>query len=130
MKKVAGKLKLELSYFRELQAFSQFASDLDPATQARLIRGTIMVELLKQANGQPLGFQQQATLIYAGINGYLDNIPVSQIKQFEQLVNDKLSTSHSDLNAMMIKDKKLTDEVEIGIKLLLSEVVKELSVEV
>jgi F-type H+/Na+-transporting ATPase subunit alpha len=54
MKKVAGKLKLELSYFRELQAFAQFASDLDPATQARLTRGRIMVELLKQPNGKPL----------------------------------------------------------------------------
>lgn len=125
MKKVAGKLKLELSYFRELQAFSQFASDLDPATQARLTRGTIMVELLKQANGKPLWFQKQATLIYAGINGYLDNIDVSQIRLFEQTVNDKLETSHSDLNALMIKDKKLNGDVEAGIKKLLDEVVAE-----
>jgi len=126
MKKVAGKLKLELSYFRELQAFSQFASDLDPATQARLTRGTIMVELLKQKNGKPLGFQQQATLIYAGINGYLDNIDVSQIKQFENTLYDKLATSHSDLNALMLKDKKLNGDVEAGIKKVLEEVVAEI----
>lgn len=125
MKKVAGKLKLELSYFRELQAFAQFASDLDPATQARLKRGTIMVELLKQGNGKPLWFQNQATLIYAGINGYLDNIDVSQIRWFEQTVNDKLMTSYSDLNALMIKDKKLNSDVEAGIKKLLDEVVAE-----
>jgi F-type H+/Na+-transporting ATPase subunit alpha len=126
MKKVAGKLKLELSYFRELQAFAQFASDLDPATQARLTRGKIMVELLKQPNGKPLGFQKQATLIYAGINGYLDDIEVSQIRQFEQMINDKLDTSYSELNALMLKDKKLTGDIEDGIKKLVSEVVSEI----
>ncbi len=126
MKKVAGKLKLELSYFRELQAFAQFASDLDPATQARLTRGKIMVELLKQPNGKPLGFQKQATLIYAGINGYLDDIELSQIKQFEYMISDKLDTSYSDLNALMLKDKKLTGDIEDGIKKLISEVVSEI----
>jgi F-type H+/Na+-transporting ATPase subunit alpha len=126
MKKVAGKLKLELSYFRELQAFAQFASDLDPATQARLTRGRIMVELLKQPNGKPLWFQKQATLIYAGINGYLDDIDVSQIKKFEQMINDKLDTSYSELNTLMLKDKKLTGDIEDGIKKLVSEVVSEI----
>lgn len=126
MKKVSGKLKLELSYFRELQAFAQFASDLDPATQARLKRGTIMVELLKQKNGKPLGFHQQAAMIYAGINGYLDKIDISQIRQFEETLYGKLATSHSDTNDLMLKDKKLNDNVEAGIKKLLDEVVSEM----
>jgi len=127
MKKVAGKLKLELSYFRELQAFSQFASDLDAATQARLTRGKIMVELLKQPNGRPIPFQKQATLIYAGINWYLDAIQLGQIAEFEQLVSQKLDTSHQELNMLMIKQQKLTDEVEQGIKHLLDEVVQEMA---
>ena len=77
MKQVAGKLKLELAQFAELEAFSQFASDLDKATQNQLARGQRLRELLKQAQGAPLSVPQQVVTIYTGINGYLDDVEVS-----------------------------------------------------
>ena len=82
MKQVAGKLKLELAQFAELEAFSQFASDLDAATQNQLARGVRLREILKQPQNSPLGVDQQVALIYAGLNGYLDDLEVGQIKSF------------------------------------------------
>merc|ERR1712115_560951 len=82
MKKVAGKLKLELAQFAELEAFSQFASDLDEATQKQLARGTRLREVLKQPQNSPLSVGQQVALIYTGINGILDDIEVSQVKAY------------------------------------------------
>lgn len=84
MKKVAGKLKLSLANFRELAAFSQFASDLDESTQKVLERGKRLVELLKQPVNMPVPFFKQVVLIYAGTNGYLDKLALPQIKKFEQ----------------------------------------------
>merc|ERR1712210_252548 len=82
MKTVAGKLKLELAQFAELEAFSQFASDLDEATQKQLARGTRLRELLKQPQNSPLSVPQQVAIIYAGINGYLDDVPVDSVKKY------------------------------------------------
>jgi F-type H+-transporting ATPase subunit alpha len=82
MKQVAGKLKLELAQFAELEAFSQFASDLDAATQNQLARGVRLRELLKQKNNSPLAVEEQIALIYSGINGFLDDLEVSQVKAF------------------------------------------------
>merc|ERR1712113_99166 len=82
MKQVAGKLKLELAQFAELEAFSQFASDLDAATQAELARGQRLREMLKQPQNSPIPVEEQVALIYAGINGYLDDVPVSEVKAF------------------------------------------------
>merc|ERR1712146_575224 len=82
MKQVAGKLKLELAQFAELEAFSQFASDLDQATQNQLARGQRLRELLKQAQTAPLTIEEQVATIYAGINGYVDGIPVPQVRSF------------------------------------------------
>ena len=82
MKQVAGKLKLELAQFAELEAFSQFASDLDAATQNQLARGVRLRELLKQQQNSPLAVNEQIALIYAGINGFLDDLEVSQVKPF------------------------------------------------
>ena len=82
MKQVAGKLKLELAQFAELEAFSQFASDLDAATQNQLARGVRLRELLKQKNSSPLAVEEQIALIYSGINGFLDDLEVSQVKAF------------------------------------------------
>jgi F-type H+-transporting ATPase subunit alpha len=79
MKKVAGKVKLELAQFDELQAFSQFASDLDPATQKQLARGQRLRELLKQPQYSPLPVEEQVAIIYAGINGFMDDVPVDQV---------------------------------------------------
>ena len=82
MKQVAGKLKLELAQFAELEAFSQFASDLDAATQNQLARGVRLREILKQPQNSPLGVDEQVALIYAGLNGYLDDLELSQVKSF------------------------------------------------
>jgi F-type H+-transporting ATPase subunit alpha len=82
MKKVAGKLKLELAQFAELEAFSQFASDLDEATQKQLARGTRLREVLKQPQNSPLSVAEQVALIYTGINGYLDDLEVADVKKY------------------------------------------------
>jgi len=83
MKAVAGKLKLDLAQFREVQAFSQFASDLDKATQAQLARGLRFVEILKQPPYKPLPLEKQVAAIYAANNGYLDDLPVGAVRRFE-----------------------------------------------
>ncbi len=83
MKRVAGRLRLDLAQYRELEAFAQFGSDLDKATQARLARGQRMVELLKQGERAPLPFEEQVASIFSGVNGYLDDIPVERVRAFE-----------------------------------------------
>lgn len=82
MKQVAGKLKLELAQFAELEAFSQFASDLDQATQNQLARGCRLRELLKQSQSCPLVVSEQIAIIYTGINGYLDDIEIENVRSF------------------------------------------------
>jgi len=83
MKKVAGHLRLELSQYRELAAFAQFGSDLDKATQARLLRGERTVEILKQGQYQPMPVEEQVVVIYAATNGYLDSLPVESVRKWE-----------------------------------------------
>jgi F-type H+/Na+-transporting ATPase subunit alpha len=83
MKKVAGSIKLELAQYREMAAFAQFGSDLDAATQKLLNRGARLTELLKQPQFSPLGFEEQTAVIFAGVNGYLDTIPVKDVGRFE-----------------------------------------------
>merc|ERR1712070_357064 len=82
MKQVAGKLKLDLAQFAELEALSQFASDLDQATQNELARGQRLREMLKQSQNAPIPVEEQVAIIYAGINGYLDDVPVTEVKEF------------------------------------------------
>ncbi len=105
MKKVAGKLKLELAQFDELQAFAQFASDLDKATQNQIARGQRLRELLKQPQYSPLSVAEQGILIYAGINGYLDDIPVDKVAEFALGLRDYLKTS-SDYPQLVEQEKK------------------------
>jgi F-type H+-transporting ATPase subunit alpha len=126
VKKVASKLKLELAYFRELQAFAQFASDLDETTRKRLERGKIMVELLKQPNGQPVPFYKQATIMYAGLNGYLDKLSLDSLKGFETALYEKLDTSFAELAQTMKEKKELTKEIEEWIQKLIDETIKTL----
>jgi F-type H+/Na+-transporting ATPase subunit alpha len=84
MKKVAGRIKGELAQYREMAAFAQFGSDLDATTQRLLNRGARLTELLKQPQFSPLKMEEQACIIYAGVNGYLDPIPVNRVRAFEQ----------------------------------------------
>lgn len=97
MKKVAGRVKGELAQYREMAAFAQFGSDLDAATQRLLNRGSRLTELLKQPQFSPLKMEEQVCVIYAGVNGYLDPIPVKRVQAFEQGLLTSLRTAHRDV---------------------------------
>jgi F-type H+-transporting ATPase subunit alpha len=84
MRQVAGTLRLDLAQYRELAAFAQFGSDLDKATQARLTRGERVVEILKQPQYQPMPVEEQVAIIYAATHGYLDDLPVAAVREFER----------------------------------------------
>ncbi|MGF1568954.1 MAG: F0F1 ATP synthase subunit alpha [Nodosilinea sp.] len=116
MKQVAGKVKLELAQFDELQAFSQFASDLDQATQKQLARGQRLRELLKQPQYSPLPVEEQVVIIYAGINGYMDDVPVAQVGTFAKELRDYIRNNKPKFAELMLNDKKLTDESEALLK--------------
>jgi F-type H+-transporting ATPase subunit alpha len=108
MKKVAGKLKLELAQFAELEAFSQFASDLDKATLQQLGRGQRLRELLKQAQNSPIPVEEQVALIYAGTNGFLDEIEISKVTQFASNLRYDLNSSTE--YSTYVKETKLFDD--------------------
>jgi F-type H+-transporting ATPase subunit alpha len=121
MKQVAGKLKLELAQFAELEAFSQFASDLDAATQAELARGVRLREMLKQKQNSPISVEEQVAIIYAGINGYLDTIPVSEIKGFVEKLRSYLRNSAPQFISSIQSEKKLSPENEELLKKILTD---------
>ncbi|MCD6449236.1 MAG: F0F1 ATP synthase subunit alpha, partial [Thermotogaceae bacterium] len=112
MKKVAGMLRLDLAQFRELETFAQFATELDPTTRAQIIRGQHLMELLKQEQYQPMPVEEQVVVIYAGIKGYIDDIPIEHVRKFEreflQFVRDK----HQDILQDIIETKDLSKETE------------------
>jgi F-type H+-transporting ATPase subunit alpha len=121
MKQVAGKLKLELAQFAELEAFSQFASDLDAATQAELARGVRLREMLKQKQNSPISVEEQVAIIYAGINGYLDPIPVSEVKGFVEKLRSYLRNSAPQFISSIQSEKKLSPENEELLKKILTD---------
>ncbi len=121
MKKVAGKVKLELAQYDDLAAFAQFASDLDQATQNQLARGQRLRELLKQPQNSPLPLNEQVAIIYAGINGYLDEIPVDKITTFTKGLREYLRTSKPKYGEIIASKKELNEEAEN----LLKEAIKE-----
>ncbi|GAB1537392.1 hypothetical protein NUACC21_00320 [Scytonema sp. NUACC21] len=121
MKKVAGKLKLELAQFDELQAFSQFASDLDKATQDQLARGQRLRELLKQPQNAPLAVYEQVAILYAGINGYLDDVPVNKITAFTTGLREYLKTSKPQYTDTVKSKKVLGDDEEKTLKEAITE---------
>jgi F-type H+-transporting ATPase subunit alpha len=109
MRQVAGKLRLELAQFRELAAFAQFGSELDKATQAQLNRGQRLTEILKQPQYQPMPVEQQITGIWAGTNGYLDDLPVDRVKKFEQGLLGFMENTRGSLLAKIRERKALDD---------------------
>jgi F-type H+/Na+-transporting ATPase subunit alpha len=121
MKQVAGKVKLELAQFAELEAFSQFASDLDQATRNQLSRGQRLRELLKQPQYSPLSVAEQVALIYSGINGYLDDVPLDQITNFTKGLREYLKNSKPKFAELIRAEKKLGDEAEGLLKESLTE---------
>lgn len=119
MKKVAGKLRLELAQFRELQSFAQFASDLDEETKAQIERGKRLVEILKQDQYQPLPVENQVAIIYAATNGYLDDIELARIKEFETKLSEFIETRGKEYRETFQKELDLTDKVEKTLKTLI-----------
>ncbi|KAK5990908.1 ATP synthase subunit alpha [Cladobotryum mycophilum] len=116
MKQVAGSLKLFLAQYREVAAFAQFGSDLDASTKQTLARGERLTELLKQKQYSPMGVNEMVPLIYAGINGHLDSIPVDQILKWESDFLAHLKTNESDLLATIDKEGALSKDLEARLK--------------
>ncbi|KAF0135550.1 MAG: ATP synthase subunit alpha [Methylocystaceae bacterium] len=115
-KKVAGKIKGELAQYREMAAFAQFGSDLDAVTQRLLNRGARLTELLKQPQFSPLKMEEQTCVIYAGVNGYLDPLPVNRVRAFEDGLLALLRSQHSDILESIRTTKDLTDETAAKLK--------------
>jgi F-type H+-transporting ATPase subunit alpha len=121
MKQVAGTLRLDLAQYRELAAFAQFGSDLDKATLAQLNRGQRMVELLKQDQYSPLPVEQQILVIFAGTNGYVDEVPVNVVKKFEQELLRFATSKHQALLSDIATKKQLDDDLKARIKAAIEE---------
>jgi F-type H+/Na+-transporting ATPase subunit alpha len=116
MRQVAGSLKLELAQYRELAAFAQFGSDLDKATQAQLNRGQRLVEILKQPQFQPLNFGRQIAIIFAGTNGYIDDLPIDQVRDFETELYKYLDAINPKLEKSIEEKKTLDDAIKADLK--------------
>lgn len=110
MKKVSGTLRLDLAQFRELEAFSKFGSDLDPATQRQLTRGERLVEVLKQNQYVPVPVELQVAVIFIATNGYLDSIPVERVKQFEKEFVERMTLRHADALASIVSSGVVGDD--------------------
>src|SRR3989339_229502 len=120
MKKVAGKLRLELAQFRELQTFVQFASDVDQATQERIQKGRIITEILKQSDLAPISFEKQVLVLYAALNGYFDKFQPEQMQEIEKKFFEYIENLHKDLLETIKKERQITDETEAEIKKVIS----------
>nr|prf CF1 ATPase:SUBUNIT=alpha [Allium ampeloprasum] len=116
MKQVAGKLKEELAQFAELEAFAQFASDLDKATQNQLARGQRLRELLKQSQSDPLTVEEQIATIYIGARGYLDSLEIGQIKKFLIKLRTYLKKNKPQFQEIVSSTKTFTEEAETFLK--------------
>jgi F-type H+/Na+-transporting ATPase subunit alpha len=121
MKQVAGTLRLDLAQYREMAAFSQFGSELDKATQAQLARGARMVELLKQDQYKPLAVADQVLSIFAGVNGFLDNVPVNKIREFEYNLLAFVKEKYPAIREDLVTKKKIDEEFGGKLKQIISE---------
>ena len=124
MKQVAGSLKLFLAQYREVAAFAQFGSDLDAATKQTLNRGERLTELLKQKQYQPMAVNEMVPLIYAGVNGHLDNVPVNRILQWEQDFLSHLKNNESSLMEQIDKEGSVSKELDAKLKDVVSSFTK------
>ncbi len=116
MKQVAGRLRLDMAAFRELAAFAQFGSDLDKATQARLNRGRRLQEILKQPQYEPVSLEHEIVVIFAGTNGYADDIPLERMREWENKLTRYMDTSHPDILKDILDKKRITDETREQLK--------------
>ncbi|MBM2841083.1 MAG: atpA [Bacteroidetes bacterium] len=120
MKKIAGRLRIELAQYRELEAFARFGSDLDKATLQQLRRGSRLVELLKQGQYMPMPVEKQVVIIFAGTNGFLDEIPIEHVQRYERELLEMMELKHADLLVAIAEKKELSDDIVARLKTLLS----------
>jgi F-type H+-transporting ATPase subunit alpha len=121
MKQTAGTLRLDLAQYRELEAFSQFASDLDAATRKQLERGSRLMEVIKQGVHVPFDVVKQIVIIFAGVNGYLDDLDKRKVQEFEQKLFEGLDSYYADFVKLLNKEKALTDELRKSLHELLKD---------
>jgi F-type H+-transporting ATPase subunit alpha len=112
MKQVAGRLRLDMAGFRDLAAFAQFGADLDKATQDQLNRGLRLQEILKQPQYQPMDLEDQVITLFAGVNGYADQIPVNRMKEWQEGLLKYVATSHPEIRKTIGAEKRLSDELQ------------------
>jgi F-type H+-transporting ATPase subunit alpha len=124
MKQVAGRIKLELAQYREMAAFAQFASDLDPATQRLLARGSRLTELLKQPQFSPLPIEEQVCVIFAGVRGYLDRVQLADVTRFEQTYRAELKSKAPDVLEAIRKEREISNATEEKLKGFLEQFMK------
>lgn len=129
MKKVAGKLKLELAQYRELAVFAQFGSDLDEATKRTLNKGDRLTEILKQVQYAAVPVEKQVVILYAGINEYLEKVPVEKVKEYEEKLYQYFDAKHKEILKEIKKTKDLSKELEEELKKALTEFNKEIKFE-
>jgi F-type H+-transporting ATPase subunit alpha len=116
MKSVAGRLRLDLAQYRELEAFASFASDLDAATKRQLDRGARTVEVLKQGQYNPMPTEEQVVILYAVTNGFLDDIPVNRIREWERGFLEYVRAQYPQVGQAIRKEKALSKETEADLK--------------
>jgi F-type H+-transporting ATPase subunit alpha len=127
MKQVAGTVKLDLAQFRELQAFSQFGSDLDASTKKLIDRGQRITELLKQDQYSTLQMEEEVAVLYAGVNGYIDNLEVKQLKEFEQSLLRILRGKEKKILDSIRKEQKIIEDTEKKLKSVLDKLIGEMT---
>jgi F-type H+-transporting ATPase subunit alpha len=125
MKKIAGRLRLDLAQFRELEAFAAFGSDLDAASKAQLERGARMVELLKQGQYSPFSLERQIASIWAGTSGKLDDVPVADIRRFEAEFLDFVARERKDIFSVISETKLLEDDTIAKLEAAIADFKKE-----
>ena len=121
MRQVVGTLRLDLAQYRELQAFAQFGSDLDKATQDQLNRGRRLTEVLKQPQYRPLPVERQILILFAGSKGYLDGVAETDVADYEQELFQFMDTRHGELVARLVSEKKIDDELLAGLTAAVAE---------
>ncbi len=126
MKKVAGSLKLDLAQYREVMNFSQFASDLDPATQSLLNRGSRLTEIMKQKQYRPYSMAEEVISIFAGVNGYLDEIDLDKVSGFEDKLQELIATKHPQILESITATNDLTDETRTALEKVVKELAEEM----
>ena len=112
MKQVAGTLRLDLAQYREMAAFAQFGSDLDASTQQMLSRGSRLVQILKQDQYVPLPVERQIIIMYAATNGYIDELPESSLKRYEEDLYRFIDNRHANVTKLLQEKKQLSDDVK------------------